>query len=97
MASFDDESVCSTERLLKEEHSSIDLEGVQQSSRDSPRNGFWATIRHYRLSFLVHLVIITAYTTAFMLMLEHIAKNCAHGPDLVHCKLMQRANYVVEY
>ena len=86
MASFDDESICSTERLLKEEYASTDLEGVQRNSRSPPRNGFWIRIWQYRLSFLFHLVIITAYTSAFILILEQVAKNYENGPDLIHCE-----------
>lgn len=97
MASLDEESVCSTERLLKEEYSSNHLEDEQRRSRVSPRNGLWARIWQHRLSFLFHLVIITAYTAAFALMLEHIAKNYEHGPDLVHCELTYRPSYVVEF
>jgi hypothetical protein len=87
MATFDDESVCSTERLLKLECSSIDLEDEQRSLRISPRKGLWARIWQYRLSFLVHLAIIAAYAVGFLLMLEHVAKKYEHGPDLVNCGL----------
>lgn len=85
MAPFDDESVCSTESLLKQEYSSIDIEGEQPSSR-TPRKGLWARIWQHRLPFLVHLAIITTYTVGFLLMLNKGAKLCEHGPDLVNCE-----------
>jgi hypothetical protein len=87
MAAFDDESVCSTERLLKPERSSIDLEDEQWNLRASLRKGLWSRIWLHRLSFLVHLAIIAAYTIGFFLILKHVAKQCEHGPDLVNCEL----------
>jgi hypothetical protein len=87
MATFDDEFVCSTERLLKPECSSIDLEVEQQILRTSPRKGRWARIWQYRLYFLVHLAIIAAYAIGFLLILEHVAKKYEHSPDLVNCEL----------
>ena len=86
MAAFYDEPICSTERLLKPECSSIDLEDDQRSLRISPERGLWVRIWQYRLSFLVHLAIISAYTIYFSLILEHVAKQSEKGPDLVNCK-----------
>jgi hypothetical protein len=95
MAAFDDESVCSTERLLKPECSPIDLEDEQLDLRVSSKKGFWARIWQRRLSFLIHLAIAATYTISLSLMLEHVSKQCEHGPDLVDCELTCRPNYVV--
>jgi hypothetical protein len=96
MATFYDESVRSTERLLKPE-SSIDLEDDQRSLRISPKKGLWVRIWQHRLSFLVHLAIISAYTIDFSLILERVAKQSENGPDLVNCELTYWLNYVVAY
>jgi hypothetical protein len=87
MAAFDDESLCSTERLLNPERSSIDFEGEQRNLKISPNNGLWGRIWQRRLSFLFHLAIIAAYTIGFLLTLRHFAKECENGPDLVKCEL----------
>ena len=97
MAAFYDESVCSTERLLKPECSSIDLEDDQRSLRISPKKGLWVRIWQHRLSFLVHLTIISAYTIGFSLILEHAAKQSEKGPDLVNCELTYQSSYAVAY
>jgi hypothetical protein len=95
MAAFDEESVCSTERLLKPECSSIDLEDEQLGLRFSPKKGLWERIWQRRLSFLIHLAILATYTISLPLILEFISKQCEHGPDLVNCELTYRPNYVV--
>jgi hypothetical protein len=97
MTAFYDESVCSTERLLKPECSSIDLEDGQRTLRVSPKKGLWVRIWQHRLSFLVHLAIILAYTVGFSLILEHVEKQNEKGPDLVNCELIYWPSYVVAY
>jgi len=95
MDTFYDESVCSAERLLKPECSSIDFEDDQRSLRISPKKGLWVRIWQYRLSFLVHLAIISVYTIDFCLILKLVAKQSNKGSDLVNCELTYWPSYVV--
>jgi hypothetical protein len=97
MASFKDESLCSTENLLNRESSSFDLESEQWNSRASPSKGLGVRIFEYRLAFLVHLALIAAYMVGFSLMLENVAKHYEHGLNLVNCEIEYWLSYVVSF
>ena len=86
MPSTDEESIMSSEKLLgKDGQISMDIHFKDFEEQRWTRPNRWSDCLRNHSSLFTHLVIITAHTTAFMLMLGHVAKQCEHGPDYTYC------------
>ena len=83
--SFDEESISSSETLLKEQNS-MEACFKDFEKQELRRKRRWVDWLPSRRSVLIHLIILFCYVAVFGITMDHLANQYRHGPDYTYCE-----------